>query len=226
MIAGAGVGFGALTEGRTAAAFVLALVLLAGCGGGGGGTSTAAGLPAGCSRVPAPPPKRVHLSRPTKTLHGPATATVQTSCGSFQIALDTARAPKTSSSFAYLARQGVYDDTPFHRIVPGFVIQGGDPTGSGTGGPGYFVDEPPPRDLSYTQGVVAMAKTAAEPPGRSGSQFFVVTEPDAGLTPDYALVGRVSSGFDVVQRIEQLGTASGAPKAPVVIRHVTVKEGG
>jgi peptidyl-prolyl cis-trans isomerase B (cyclophilin B) len=226
MIAGAGVGFGALTKGRTAAAVVLALVLLAGCGGGGGGTSTTAGLPAGCSRVPAPPPKKVQLSRPTQTLHGPATATVETSCGSFEISLDTARAPKTTSSFAYLARQGVYDDTPFHRIVPGFVIQGGDPTGSGTGGPGYFVDEPPPRDLSYTQGVVAMAKTSAEPPGRSGSQFFVVTEPDAGLTPDYALVGRVSSGFDVVQRIEQLGTASGTPKAPVVIRHVTVKEGG
>jgi cyclophilin family peptidyl-prolyl cis-trans isomerase len=155
----------------------------------------------------------------------PATATVETSCGSFTIALDVTRAPKTSSSFAYLARQGVYDDTPFHRIVPGFVIQGGDPTGTGSGGPGYFVDEPPPRNLSYTQGIVAMAKTSAEPPGRSGSQFFVVTVPDAGLTPDYALVGRVSGGFDVVQRIEQLGAPSGTPRAPVVIRRVTVKGG-
>jgi peptidyl-prolyl cis-trans isomerase B (cyclophilin B) len=141
------------------------------------------------------------------------------------IALDVGRAPKTASSFAYLARQGVYDDTPFHRIVPGFVIQGGDPTGSGSGGPGYFVDESPPRDLSYTQGIVAMAKTAAEPPGRSGSQFFVVTVADAGLTPDYALVGKVSSGFDVVQRIEGLGTASGTPKTPVVIRRVTIQGG-
>jgi peptidyl-prolyl cis-trans isomerase B (cyclophilin B) len=225
MIAGAGVGFGALIPGRTAAAVGLAAIALAGCGGGGGGSTTAAGLPAGCSEVAQPPPKQVHLSRPRATLHGPATAIVQTSCGSFQIDLDTARAPKTTSSFAHLARQGVYDDTPFHRIVPGFVIQGGDPTGTGSGGPGYFVDEPPPRDLSYTQGVVAMAKTAAEPPGRSGSQFFVVTVPDAGLTPDYALVGRVSSGFEVVQRIEQLGTASGTPKAPVVIRHVTIQGG-
>jgi peptidyl-prolyl cis-trans isomerase B (cyclophilin B) len=214
-----------LTMGRTAVAATLALLLLAGCGGGGGESSTTAGLPAGCSRVTAPPPKQVHLSRPKAMLQGPATATVETSCGSFQISLDTARAPKTTSSFAYLARQGVYDDTPFHRIVPGFVIQGGDPTGSGTGGPGYFVDEPPPRNLSYTQGIVAMAKTAAEPPGRSGSQFFVVTEADAGLTPDYALIGRVSSGFDVVQRIEQLGTASGTPKAPVVIRRVTIQGG-
>jgi peptidyl-prolyl cis-trans isomerase B (cyclophilin B) len=211
---------------RTALATGLALLLLAGCGGGDGGeSSTAADLPAGCSRVQAPAPKQVHLSRPTNTLHGQATATVETSCGNFTIALDVARAPKTASSFAFLARQGVYDDTIFHRIVPGFVIQGGDPTGTGNGGPGYFVDEPPPRGLSYTQGIVAMAKTAAEPPGRSGSQFFVVTVPDAGLTPDYALVGRVSGGFDVVQRIEQLGTASGAPKEPVLIRRVTIKGG-
>jgi cyclophilin family peptidyl-prolyl cis-trans isomerase len=210
---------------RTALAVAPAVLVLAGCGGGGGDTSTAAALPAGCSRVPAPQPKQVSLSRPSPALHGPATATVETSCGSFEIALDTARAPKTTSSFAYLARRGVYDDTPFHRIVPGFVIQGGDPTGSGTGGPGYFVDQPPPRNLSYVRGVVAMAKTAVEPPGRSGSQFFVVTEPDAGLTPDYALLGEVRHGFDVVQRIEQLGTAGGTPKAPVVIRRVTVHGG-
>ena len=215
-----------MTKARTALATGLALLLAgAGCGGGGGESSTAAGLPAGCSQVPAPAPKQVQLSRPTSTLQGPATATVETNCGNFTIALDVARAPRTASSFAYLARQGVYDDTPFHRIVPGFVIQGGDPTGTGSGGPGYFVDERPPRDLSYTRGIVAMAKTAAEPPGRSGSQFFVVTVPDAGLTPDYALVGEVSSGFDVVQRIEQLGTASGTPKAPVVIRRVSIKGG-
>ena len=216
-----------MTGRRTAIAASLAIFLLTGCGGGGGGddTSTSSGLPAGCTQVQAPQPKRVHLSRPTTTLHGPATATVATNCGSFTIALDTARAPKTASSFAYLARRGVYNDTLFHRIVPGFVIQGGDPTGTGSGGPGYFVDEPPPRGLSYTQGVVAMAKTSAEPPGRSASQFFVVTVADAGLTPDYALVGKVSSGFDVVQRIEQLGTASGAPKAPVVIRQVTIQGG-
>ena len=210
--------------GRTAVATSLALALLVGCGGGGGDTSTVA-LPAGCSEVSAPSPKQVHLPRPTEQLHGPATATVETSCGAFAIALDTSRAPKTTSSFAYLARRGAYDDTAFHRIVPGFVVQGGDPTGSGSGGPGYSVDEPPPDDLSYTRGIAAMAKSAAEPPGRSGSQFFVVTVADAGLTPDYALLGRVTSGFDVVQRIEQLGTPSGKPKAPVVIRRVTIGGG-
>jgi peptidyl-prolyl cis-trans isomerase B (cyclophilin B) len=215
---------GALSVGRTAIAASLLLALMAGCGGGGEQSSSVA-LPAGCGQVSTPAPKQVHLARPTETLHGRATATVETSCGSFGIALDVARAPKTTSSFAYLARQGAYDDTLFHRIVPGFVIQGGDPTGTGAGGPGYFVDEPPPQDLSYTRGIVAMAKSPVEPPGRSGSQFFVVTEADAGLTPDYALLGHVTSGFDVVQRIEQLGTPSGKPKAPVLIRGVTIQGG-
>jgi peptidyl-prolyl cis-trans isomerase B (cyclophilin B) len=205
-------------------ATLLATGLLAGCGDGGGEDETSA-LPPGCSEVSAPAPKQVHLSRPRQTLRGPATANVETSCGTFAISLDVARAPKTASSFAYLARQGVYDETVFHRIVPGFVIQGGDPSGGGAGGPGYFVDEPPPQDLSYIRGVAAMAKSAAEPPGRSGSQFFVVTVPDAGLTPDYALLGRVTSGFDVVERIEELGTPGGEPKVPVVIRRITV-EGG
>jgi peptidyl-prolyl cis-trans isomerase B (cyclophilin B) len=212
-----------LLSARTAVAATAAVLLVAGCGDDDGEDSTAAQLPTGCSQVPAPPPKEVKLSRPSTTLRGPATATVETSCGSFTISLDTERAPATTSSFAHLARQGAYDDTPFHRIVPGFVIQGGDPTGSGSGGPGYFVDEPPPRNLSYTRGIVAMAKTEAEPPGRSGSQFFVVTVPDAGLTPDYALVGELSEGFDVVQRIEQLGTPGGTPKAPVVIRRVAIQ---
>jgi peptidyl-prolyl cis-trans isomerase B (cyclophilin B) len=213
-----------LKLGRTAAAASLALILLVGCGGGGGKTSSVA-LPAGCSDVSAPAPKQVRLGRPTERLGGPATATVDTTCGSFAIALDTKTSPKTTASFAYLARHGFYDDTTFHRIIPGFVVQGGDPTGTGTGGPGYSVDEPPPQDLSYTRGVVAMAKSQAEPPGRSGSQFFVVTTADAGLTPDYALLGRVSSGMDVVQRIEQLGSPSGRPKAPVLIKRITIGAG-
>ena len=203
------------------------IVLLVGCGGGGGQTSSVA-LPAGCSKVSAPPAKQVHLSRPTGRLSGPATATVETSCGTFTIALDTARAPRTTTSFAYLAQHGAYDDTSFHRIIPGFLIEGGDPTGTArTGGPGYFIDEPPPENLSYTRGIVAMGKSPVEPPGRSGSQFFVVTAPDAGLTPDYALIGRVAGGFDVVERIGQLGTPGprGGLKAPVLIRRVTVKGG-
>jgi peptidyl-prolyl cis-trans isomerase B (cyclophilin B) len=227
IIASAAGRLAAVSTGRTALAAALAVVLLAGCGGGGGGEGeTSADLPAGCSEASAPPARQVNLPPPDETLRGPATAVVETSCGTFEIALDTERAPTTTSSFAYLARQGAYEDTAFHRIVPGFVIQGGDPTGSGTGGPGYFVDEQPPENLSYVRGVVAMAKTAAEPPGRSGSQFFVVTQPDAGLTPDYALLGRVSAGMDVVDRIESLGSPDGIPKAPVVIRGITIQRPG
>ena len=109
--------------------------------------------------------------------------------------------------------------------MPGFVVQGGDPTGAGAGGPGYSIDEPPPQNLSYTRGLVAMAKSPAEPPGRSGSQFYVVTAADAGLTPSDALLGRVTSGFDVVLRIEQLGTQIGRPMAPVVVRRITIRGG-
>jgi cyclophilin family peptidyl-prolyl cis-trans isomerase len=167
----------------------------------------------------------VRLPPPRTELTGPARATVETSCGNFKISLETTRAPKTASSFSYLARRGAYDDTRFHRIIPGFVVQGGDPSGRGSGGPGYTIDEQPPGNLSYTRGIVAMAKSPVEPPGRSGSQFFVVTAADAGLTPDYALIGRVSEGFDVVERIEQLGSASGRPKAPVLIRRVTIAQG-
>src|SRR4051812_36658054 len=227
IIAGAAVAFGALITARTAAAATLAVLVLAGCGGGGGESSTAAALPAGCTRAPAPAANAVHLSRPTTTLRGPATATVETSCGSFMIALDTARAPRTASSFAYLARHGVYDDTPFHRIVPGFVIQGGDPAGTGEGGPGYSVKEAPPSSLKYTEGIVAMAKTGAEPAGTSGSQFFIVTGPDAEqLTPAYALLGKVTKGMDVATRIGGIQAGpDGAPAAQVVMKTVTVKEG-
>lgn len=209
---------------RTTIAATLAAALLIGCGGDEEDQASV-DLPPGCSEVSEPAPRKVQLPAPEEQLTGPATASVETSCGTFEIALDAERAPRTTASFAYLAREGAYDETVFHRIVPGFVIQGGDPTGSGTGGPGYFVDEPPPRNLSYLRGIVAMAKTAAEPPGRSGSQFFVVTQPDAGLTPDYALVGRVSGGMDVVERIESLGSPEGRPREPVLIRRITVEQG-
>jgi cyclophilin family peptidyl-prolyl cis-trans isomerase len=150
--------------------------------------------------------------------------TFDTSHGSFTVTLDTEVAPKTSASLVALARAGYFDDTIFHRIVPDFVIQGGDPTQTGTGGPGYSTVDVPPTDAAYTKGVVAMAKTEAEPPGTSGSQFFVVTADDAGLPPDYAIVGEVTDGLDVVEHIGTLGDASQQPTEPVVIRPVTVTE--
>ena len=188
-------------------------------------------LPGGCQEAQAPPSKRVDLKPPQRKVRRSQSllATVDTSCGSFEIALDTRDSPKTVSSFVHLAREGVYDDTTFHKIVHNFVIQGGDPLGTGRGGPGYSVDEPPPGRVEYTRGTVAMAKTAVEPPGRSGSQFFVVTGADAGLAPHYALLGEVSSGEDVVARIARLGDPAsgqtGTPLATVVIRKITVSEG-
>ena len=208
----------------------LAALVLAACVGGNGEESTSVTLPGGCQEAQKPPSKRVDLKPPRRTVERSQSlvAVIDTSCGSFEIALDARDSPKTVSSFVYLARRGVYDNTIFHGIDPNLLIQGGDPLGTGTGGPGYFVDEPPPSDAEYTKGTVAMAKTAAEPPGRSGSQFFVVVAADAGLPPQYAMLGKVSSGQGVVDRIASLGdptSQSGTPLATVVIRTITVRGG-
>jgi cyclophilin family peptidyl-prolyl cis-trans isomerase len=206
---------------------VVAAILISRGGDDNGDSTTAAAGAEGCKQVDAPEPKQVSLKAPEQVVKPgeEATAVVQTSCGTFEIALDTERAPKTANSFAYLSEQGFYDDLTFHRIVPEFVIQGGDPEGTGTGGPGYSVDEKPPANLAYTKGTVAMAKSSAEPPGRSGSQFYVVTGADAGLPPEYALVGKVSEGLDVVERIGKLGTSSEKPKQPIVIEKITIEKG-
>jgi peptidyl-prolyl cis-trans isomerase B (cyclophilin B) len=196
--------------------------------GGGDSDSTAVAASAnGCKEVEAPKPKRVSLKAPKQTVRRgeKLTAVVRTSCGTFEIALDTKRAPKTTNSFAYLARKGFYNDLTFHRIVPGFVIQGGDPLGTGLGGPGYTVVEKPPANLAYTKGVVAMAKSSADPPGASGSQFYAVIGADAGLPPEYALVGKVSKGYPVVARIGKLGTASEKPKQTVLIEKISIEKG-
>jgi cyclophilin family peptidyl-prolyl cis-trans isomerase len=201
---------------------------LSGCGDDDGSDSTATtASDGGCKQVEAPEPKEVSLKAPPQTVKKgeKRTAVVQTSCGTFEIALDSTQAPKTVNSFAYLAEQGFYDDLTFHRIAPGFVIQGGDPLGTGVGGPGYSVDEKPPANLAYTKGTVAMAKSSADPPGRSGSQFYVVTAPDAGLPPEYALVGKVDKGYDVVAKIDKLGTPAEAPKQTVLIEKMTIEKG-
>jgi len=208
-----------------------ALLALAACGGDDDsdeGATSAVDEP--CEEVTAPEPRTVDLDPPPKEPSAAKlTAVVDTGCGTFEIGLDTKGNPKTAASFEYLAENGVYDDTLWHRIVPGFVIQGGDPQGSGSGGPGYSVDEPPPANAEYTKGVVAMAKTEAEPPGRSGSQFFVVSGADAGLPPQYAIAGEVTSGFAVVKTIEGFGDpqsgSTGTPLEPVVINTVTIEEG-
>jgi peptidyl-prolyl cis-trans isomerase B (cyclophilin B) len=213
---------------RLALTVALALasgLVLAACGGDDGtATDAATGASGPCEEVQAPPPKEdAKLPRPKADAPTASGVVFDTSCGSFTVSFDD-RSPKTAASFQHLAEEGFYDGTVFHRVVPGFVIQGGDPLGTdpqraGTGGPGYHVDEKPPADLSYTRGTVAMAKSEVEPPGRSGSQFYVVTGADAGLPPDYALVGEVTEGMDTVDAIDALGTpgADGPPTETVVV---------
>jgi len=194
-------------------------------------TATPAATPAaaadGCQAVDAPEPKgEQNLRAPGDKLDAGKTYTVTfaTNCGAFDIRLDVKNSPKTSASIAALVKDGFYDGLTFHRIVPGFVIQGGDPLGDGQGGPGYSVTEAPKSSAKYTKGVVAMAKTQIEDPGTSGSQFFVVTGADIGLPADYAVLGTVTKGLDAVKRIEEVPTGPGdVPQAPVVISKATLK---
>jgi peptidyl-prolyl cis-trans isomerase B (cyclophilin B) len=208
-----------------------------GNGGGAASGEQAAEDPAqdpaegGCRKVEAPQPKPDGgAKRPSGSLDPGKTYVVvlSTSCGEISIRLDQKVSPKTAASFAGLARSGFFDDTVFHRIVPDFVIQGGDPTGTGTGGPGYSTRDVPPRDTAYVKGTVAMAKTEVEPAGTSGSQFYIVTAQDAGLEPAYALLGKVVEGQDVVDAIGRLGDpasgGAGTPLQPVVIESATVEE--
>jgi peptidyl-prolyl cis-trans isomerase B (cyclophilin B) len=186
-------------------------------------------LPEGCENVEKPAPKEAgELKKPTEKLDKSKTyvATLATTCGDIEITLDAKRAPITGGSFKYLADQKFFDGLNFHRIVADFVIQGGDPQGDGNGGPGYSVEEAPPSNLKYTEGIVAMAKTQTEPAGTSGSQFFIVTGPGAAtLTPDYALLGKVTKGMDVVTKIGGIQAGQdGTPAAQVVMKTVTVKE--
>ena len=141
---------------------------------------------AGCKDVAQPPPRDDGgQKKPQKPLDPGKTYEVDlaTSCGDFTIQLDQKTSPNAAASFAALARSGFFDDTIFHRIVPDFVIQGGDPTASGTGGPGYSTEDDVPADAAYDPGVVAMAKAGNEPPGTAGSQFFVVTAAGDGSHP-------------------------------------------
>jgi peptidyl-prolyl cis-trans isomerase B (cyclophilin B) len=204
-------------------ALVVALVALApGCG-----DDDEEATANGCENVEEPAPRDPGTLEPPAEKLDPGTTyalELDTSCGSFTIELDTEAAPKTSASLVALGNDGYFEDTVFHRIVPGFVIQGGDPTQSGSGGPGYSTVDEPPRDASYTKGTVAMAKSPAEAPGTAGSQFFVVTGDDAGLPPEYAVVGKVTEGLDVVERIGALGDENEQPTQPVVIETVTVAE--
>jgi peptidyl-prolyl cis-trans isomerase B (cyclophilin B) len=222
-----------------AAAAAMALALAA-CGTGGTNAAASAhtsdaststgGSPGACRRVSAPTPRGVqHVPPPTGGLN-PAkryVVALATNCGTIAIQLDVKRAPRTTASFAYLVKRGFYNDLTFHRVAANFVIQGGDPNGDGSGGPGYTIVEPPPANLHYTRGTVAMAKTDTDPAGASGSQFFIVTAHDTELPPQYALLGKVVGSMAGVNAIAKLPTVppqDGAPIHPVVISRATLAE--
>jgi cyclophilin family peptidyl-prolyl cis-trans isomerase len=147
---------------------------------------------------------------------------MQTSKGSMTIALDPAAAPRTVNSFVFLARNGYYDGVVFHRVIPGFVVQGGDPTGTGRGGPGYkFADELPPAGR-YEVGSLAMANSG---PNTNGSQFFIISGSDGvRLPPSYSLFGKVVAGLETVAALDAVGSSGGSPKERVQIDSVTITE--
>ncbi len=150
------------------------------------------------------------------------TATIVTSHGTLEIVLDALAAPVTVNNFVYLARWHYYDGVIFHRIIPGFVLQGGDPGGTGAGGPGYRFDDELPKAGRYEVGSLAMANAG---PNTNGSQFFVISGPDGvRLPPLYSLFGKVVKGLDVVATVNDLGSSSGKPSERVVIESVTITE--
>ena len=171
-------------------------------------TDTSAAAPAGgCEQVDAPEPKPDGGQKAPKAGLDPAKTydvELRTNCGSFTVRLDQETSPKTAASFVALAKDGFFDGTVFHRIVPDFVIQGGDPTGSGMGGPGYSTRDAPPDDATYTRGVVAMAKTETEPAGHGGQPVLRGhrgrRRPARPTTPSSA---RWSKGLDVTARDRQ-----------------------
>jgi peptidyl-prolyl cis-trans isomerase B (cyclophilin B) len=215
-------------------ALAAAGLALAACGGGGSKQSeestagTTAAPPTKTTTSPSKsttqgkrpvvsPAERIPLA-PNKTY----TVEFQTSEGTFTVTLDQKDSPHTTASFAALVRKKYFDGTIFHRIIPGFLFQGGDPTGTGQGYPGYTVVDKPPAGTRYTVGVVAMAKTTVQAAGTAGSQFFVITkgEPLKGGPPLYAVLGRVTGGMDVVQKIGKLGQLeTELPTKRVVIKH-------
>jgi len=216
---------------RTLLTLAAAAALTAACGGDAAPTTSAAPAtsappgavssaeylafreqPTACgAEAPAPAQAMSFDSPGDAGVAGPVEVVLHTSCGPVRLRLDPAAAPATVNSFVFLARQGYFDGTVSHRVVPGFVFQAGDPTASGGGGPGYTIpDEFPAPDFAYTRGVVAMANTGA--PHSGGSQFFIALD-DIGLPPSYTVFGEVVEGLDVLDRIASVPMGPNPPDA-------------
>ena len=197
---------------KLAAATLVVVALLAGCGGGDSEPSVES-----CNTVITDPDTTPDIT-PLKS--GDYKIEFETTKGNFTVAIDEKVSPCNGDSMLQLAKDDFFDGIAFHRIVPGFVIQAGQSTKTTDGGPGYTTVDTPPADTEYSKGVVAMAKTEADPPGTGGSQFFVVTGDNVTLPPDYAPIGKVVEGMDVVEKIDKLGDLSTQkPTEKVVIEH-------
>ena len=170
-------------------------------------------------------PKTQRFDGPPPMVIDPAkryTAEMVTSKGTMTIALDPIAAPKTVNNFVFLARYHYFEGITFHRVIPGFVLQGGDPEGTGRGGPGYRFEDELPKPGRYEIGSLAMANAG---PDTNGSQFFVISGSDgAALPPSYSLFGKVVKGLEVIPAIEAIGSRSGTPSEKVTIESVTITE--
>lgn len=199
-----------------------AVLALTGCGSPGG-TDTVTECPPAkgaqdrVTQFDAPPPMCIDEQK----TH---TATLTTDVGEIVIDLDAEAAPQTVNNFVVLARYQYYDGLTFHRVIRDFMAQGGDPSGDGSGDPGYTFDDELPEAGAYEEGSVVMANRG---PDTNGSQFFIVTgESGVALPPDYSLFGTVTQGMDVLEEIEADGATGEEPPAKVhSIEHVTVSEG-
>ncbi len=169
-------------------------------------------------------PKQQKFSAPPEMGIDPAkrySATMETSMGTLVIALDPIAAPKTVNNFVFLALHHYFDGVIFHRIINGFVCQGGDPDGTGRGGPGYRFEDELPKPGKYQIGSLAMANAG---PNTNGSQFFLISGPSGvSLPPAYSLFGQVVKGLDIVEMMQQVPTGAGdRPKDDVIIKSVTI----
>jgi peptidyl-prolyl cis-trans isomerase B (cyclophilin B) len=221
-----------------ALALLLAVATAAGCGSESGSSSTesatstaspsaaTASSATGCthSQPAHAGEEKPTYPKPEQVLKEGEQATIvfETSCGTIRIALDRKRGGAIPNSIAFLVSKGFYDGLSFHRVVPNFVLQGGDPQGNGTGGPGYSVVGTPPAGYHYRLGDVAMAKTQAEPAGTAGSQFFVISGTDGtNLSPDYGILGHAgdAASLRTIRKIGALAVAGtdGPPREPVWI---------
>ncbi|MDQ4134260.1 MAG: peptidylprolyl isomerase [Actinomycetota bacterium] len=181
-----------------------------------------------CPKPDGSSPRTTRFAAPPPTCIDPArtyVAEMVTDRGRITIGLDAKRAPTTVNNFVFLARHHFYDGLTFHRIVPNFVIQGGDPEGTGGGGPGYTFADELPEPGQYRIGSVAMANSG---PNTNGSQFFIISgDTGVSLDPKYSLFGEVTAGMDVVKLIETLGNPedqTGKPRETVRIQSVTIRE--